>query len=120
MNGYSVLICVALLNAAMLSPTAAGETRSGAAAEPTVTQTRVHAPRGHLEKEASITQAPAFERALPEDDQRSVRTPRVSGLPEDGDKELIRAPGPASGIELVPEDAESRCRRGEAHCTSRR
>jgi hypothetical protein len=119
MNAYTVLLSATVLFAAAVTPTVAAETLSRAAGEPAVTQTRPSAHPAPVEAEASITQRRAFDRVRPEDDYRSERTSRPSRGPEGDDKELIRSPGPASSIELVPEEAESRCRRGEAHCTSR-
>jgi hypothetical protein len=120
MNRYVALTFAMSLCVATLSAATAGETRSRTDDEPTVTQARASARQSDADKEAVVTRERAPHGAQSEGDDRGVRAPRLTNRPEPQDKEqLIVSPGPAARINLVPDEAETRCMRaeGQMRCT---
>jgi hypothetical protein len=116
MNRYAITVFAASLMAAAPAPAAAGDTWSR---EPTVTQLRAAARQDNVGNEAVVTRERAFDRAPSAGNEEGLPTPRLSSQPEGEEKDLIKSPGPASSFELVPDEADTRCRRveGQMRCT---
>jgi hypothetical protein len=119
-NWNATILCAALLAIAACAPAVAADIRNQGTAEPNVTPARAAARYEQQGDEASVTRARKLDRAQPENSERSVSVPRLSNRPEQhGQEQLVRSPAAAASIELVPDEAESRCVRieGQMRCT---
>jgi hypothetical protein len=87
-------------------------------AEEAAAQPRTGAPV-RLDADAVVKQSRAFDPGSP-GPEPEVTTAPVRARPDSGADELsVRSPGPAAGVELVPDEAETRCMRteGQLRCT---